>query len=972
MVRPLTTSLSWLAVTTAPFFASAIDTAADTNPAAVNKLGASTFILECAGSQELGSVLETIEARGGELRHRFNSAIFRGLSIQMKNVTADSSPKEWIEKIPGVENVWETYASTEAITSSPPQTPDSGAGQRKQDAGKPGSSIHRRADGQRAEPPWNLVATHVDELHEKGFKGSGFKIAVIDSGVDYTHPALGGCLGKDCRVAKGDNFVKSDGKPGDPMDCLGHGTQVASVVAANDPEDRVRGAAPDATIHAYRIIGCKAVLHHDDAMAGWLKAVEDGADIIVTSAGLQAMGWSEGPLALVTSRVAAQGIPAISFLGNYRNESLFSPSEPSSGRGVLAVNSLRRSRATQTQAAAYTIDGGAPVEFRINVSPQNRWGTDELDVHDFDKELGELGVSNDDGSCPLDQDDDKDLDLQGKTAIINALSNVRNCTLDDKVTNAVVRGALNFLVTHDPNGRVEILSDWKSNTAWLTSDLSVADAVTTAIKEGKQVKMRGLRKKTYDVTNMAGLSTYGPTWDLDIKPQVSAPGEDILVANMGGGFGLVTGTSFAAPLVAGIYAVVAEARGLRAPLDPAFMERLMVATAKPQMGNNEPDSDDQGSPYLYSVAQQGGGMVNAWDAAQQTTLVKPTSLNFNETKYRVPSISLELENTADVEVVYQISAVPAATMYTLGEDRLHRAPEQFVDAKAVVKLSKTALRLAPGQSGTVEVSASDPEGVDPRRLPIWSGWISINGTDGFTQTVPYLGLAGSLRDAVAVDPSTPLVDGSAFLLPGVEAGTPTNATTMNINLILEIGSPEVRVHVVPLDVCPSSEHTGDSSRQSSQPDSGKSCVPANLVSQDGELKTIGQVNGYPKMWQGHANFPVIWDGKLNSGQYAPPGRYRIVAKVLSIQGDASKDSDWQTIESSTFSIAYSKSPAGDEKKLKASPSPNAAPKPEPTEEPADPTEDLEFPDVGLEIDPSVLEDYDSAWEIDPDEAPRNE
>ncbi len=81
--------------------------------------------------------------------------------------------------------------------------------------------------------------TGVDRLHAEGYLGKGMTVGIIDSGVDYTHPALNGgkpsgtaCFGKpECQVIGGKNF--GDGDPNDPFGkCNGHGTNVASVVAA--------------------------------------------------------------------------------------------------------------------------------------------------------------------------------------------------------------------------------------------------------------------------------------------------------------------------------------------------------------------------------------------------------------------------------------------------------------------------------------------------------------------------------------------------------------------------------------------------------------------------------------------------------------------------------------------------------------------------------------------------------------------
>jgi subtilisin family serine protease len=85
---------------------------------------------------------------------------------------------------------------------------------------------------------------------------------MIDTGVDYKHPALGGCFGPGCKVAYGYDFVGDDYDNGDsdkdtpkpdkdPMDCAGHGTHVAGIVAArNEGPDAMGpqvfvGVAPD-------------------------------------------------------------------------------------------------------------------------------------------------------------------------------------------------------------------------------------------------------------------------------------------------------------------------------------------------------------------------------------------------------------------------------------------------------------------------------------------------------------------------------------------------------------------------------------------------------------------------------------------------------------------------------------------------------------------------------------------------------
>ncbi len=85
-------------------------------------------------------------------------------------------------------------------------------------------------------------------MESVGATGTGVRIAVIDTGVNYAHPDLGSCLGTSCKVIGGFDFVNGDA---DPMDDHGHGTRVAGITAANGV---VKGVAPDARILAYKVL----------------------------------------------------------------------------------------------------------------------------------------------------------------------------------------------------------------------------------------------------------------------------------------------------------------------------------------------------------------------------------------------------------------------------------------------------------------------------------------------------------------------------------------------------------------------------------------------------------------------------------------------------------------------------------------------------------------------------------------------
>lgn len=100
-----------------------------------------------------------------------------------------------------------------------------------------------------------LQVISADVLHGLGISGEGTAIAVIDSGIDYLHPTLGGGQIPNAKVIHGLDIGDDDD---DPMDCSGHGTAVASVAAGSShqwsPNRRFAGGvAPAAQILAYKV-----------------------------------------------------------------------------------------------------------------------------------------------------------------------------------------------------------------------------------------------------------------------------------------------------------------------------------------------------------------------------------------------------------------------------------------------------------------------------------------------------------------------------------------------------------------------------------------------------------------------------------------------------------------------------------------------------------------------------------------------
>lgn len=122
--------------------------------------------------------------------------------------------------------------------------------------------------------PYVIDSLHLLISHVGKDTGSGVRIGIIDTGVDYLHPALGGCFGKDCLVQYGYDLVgdswtgydnpEPDDDPYD--DCEGHGTHVSGIIAAQPNKMGFTGVAPGATLGMYKVFSCYSFGTTDDVL----------------------------------------------------------------------------------------------------------------------------------------------------------------------------------------------------------------------------------------------------------------------------------------------------------------------------------------------------------------------------------------------------------------------------------------------------------------------------------------------------------------------------------------------------------------------------------------------------------------------------------------------------------------------------------------------------------------------------------
>ena len=158
----------------------------------------------------------------------------------------------------------------------------------------------------------------VPEVRQRyGRRGKGIVVAVIDTGINYKHVALGGGFGPGFKVAGGWDFVGNDA---DPMDDNGHGTHVAGIVAASSAT--LTGVAPDATLVAYKVLDQDGGGVQSTVLAGVERAIDpnqdgdpsDRADVVNMSLGGPVT--PNDPVIAAVERGAAAGVVFCLAAGN--------------------------------------------------------------------------------------------------------------------------------------------------------------------------------------------------------------------------------------------------------------------------------------------------------------------------------------------------------------------------------------------------------------------------------------------------------------------------------------------------------------------------------------------------------------------------------------------------------------------------------------------------------------------------------
>ncbi len=426
-----------------------------------------------------------------------------------------------------------------------------------------------------------------------GIDGTGIRVAVIDSGVDYYHPSLIG-WGPHGKVIGGHNFINPDHRP---IDTDGHGTQVAGVIAA---DGQVTGVAPKAKILAYKVTEGSKGASTDLISKAIDKAIDDGADIINISLGT---GKIDEKIERAISRAFKQGVFVVTAAGN-EGPDISTIGSPGRNPGSITVGATYNNLVSSL-IATLEVDGK-----QYTVTPMI--GSYKLDMP-IHSEIISVGYAS--------VEDLIDKNVYGKILLAErGSSNDELLYFSIKEENSANAGASALIVYNNEHGTFlgELTHEFADDD--YTPRIPV---VSIDRKDGLEIKdlpmdrREGILHLFYNPDFVAHFSSRGPVSPFHIKPDLVAPGAYINSTYTNLDYRFASGTSLATPHVSGAAALLMQ----KYPsINNNELKALLLTTAKPVF-------DEYGNEF--SIHDSGSGRLDIEKAFAAKLIIQPPNLIAN-------------------------------------------------------------------------------------------------------------------------------------------------------------------------------------------------------------------------------------------------------------------------------------------------------------------------------------------------------
>ncbi len=545
-----------------------------------------------------------------------------------------------------------------------------------------------------------------------GAQGRGMTVAVVDTGVDYTHAAFGGegtadayrsndptvlepgtfptrkviggydFVGEDYDVLDDDPSNDTPVPDPDPLDEDGHGSHTAGTCCGRGVPGSVgRGVAPRARILAVKVWD-EGNSTADVLVAGYEFAVDpngdgrlgDGADVLSFSGGVS-YGAASSTEAIAAQGVVDLGVVFVASAGNEGNQPLggsaYVLGTPASAPGVIAV------AASIDRFVAQTMAVDEPAGFRFpegGIVVHQDWSAPiDADLSGELFDAREVAPPSDPSGEPSPADaplcgaTPQGSPFEGKVVLVfKGSTGEGDCSGSEKVFRAQEAGAVAVVLWSGFGGLPFGLgpgdfADLVAIPAVMVSGPDGAALATLASPDAPSSYNAQLVRITIDAEGsvipgfedrLTDFTSEGPARITHaLKPDVSAPGADIRSAAVGTGDQgiLLSGTSMAAPHVSGVAALLRE---LHPGWTPARVKAAIMNQATQEVADNNGDAP-------VSATIMGAGRVQAYESARAVSLATPGSLSFGlraETRPRSLVRAIRVWNLDGVTHGYTVRA----------------------------------------------------------------------------------------------------------------------------------------------------------------------------------------------------------------------------------------------------------------------------------------------------------------------------